>query len=58
MKIERSFVRSESDSKLDFSGNAVDFYAIVNTDRPNQYGEFPGWRLMCMQLSKPWPLSI
>ena len=46
MKIQRSFVQSESDSKLDFSANSVDLYAIVNTDKPNEYGEFPGWRLM------------
>ena len=46
MKLDRSFVASEDESNLNFGGNGADFYSIVNKDQPDQYGEYPGWRLL------------
>ena len=46
MKIDRSFITSEANSKIDYAANGVDYYSIVNKDKPNQYGEYPGYRVM------------
>ena len=45
MKMQREFIKSEDQSQINFAGNGVDFYAVVNKDQPNLYGEYPGWRL-------------
>lgn len=42
MKAKRSFVTEES--SLDWSSNDHTYYAVVNRDSPNRFGEYPGWR--------------
>ena len=55
MKLNRSFITSEDDSKLFWGGNDATMYAVVNKDVPNQYGEYPGYRIMP---SKPLPFCF
>jgi len=45
MKIEKSFITSESDSEITWAPNDAAIYAIVNKDSPNKYGEYPGYRI-------------
>ncbi|KAL9111597.1 MAG: hypothetical protein Q9187_007909 [Circinaria calcarea] len=45
MKLERSFITSEDQGKLDFALNGAVMYSVVNKDAPNEFGEYPGWRL-------------
>lgn len=43
-KLQRQFVESEDDSRLDW--NRVSQYRIVNTDKPNKFGEYRGYRIL------------
>ncbi len=45
MKINRSFVESEDDGKINWAPNAAAGYAVVNKDKPNEFGEYPGFRI-------------
>ncbi|KAK6371693.1 hypothetical protein LTS17_008516 [Exophiala oligosperma] len=45
MKLNRSFIESEDDSKINWSPNLSSFYAVVNRDAPNKYGEYPGFKI-------------
>lgn len=45
MKLNRSFIESEDDSKINWSPNAAAMYAVVNKDTPNRMGEYPGYRI-------------
>lgn len=45
MKIEKSFLKDESESSITWSTNDAAIYAIVNKDSPNKYGEYPGYRI-------------
>jgi primary-amine oxidase len=45
MKLERSFVKSEDRSKIDWAPNSAATYAVVNKDTPNLFGEYPGWKI-------------
>lgn len=46
MKLDRSFITSEDQGKLDWAQNGAVMYSVVNKDSPNKFGEYPGWRLM------------
>ena len=46
MKLKRSFVESEDTSRLNLDGNEATQYRIVNTDKPNKYGEYRGYRIL------------
>ncbi|KAG8532817.1 uncharacterized protein KY384_002695 [Bacidia gigantensis] len=46
MKLDRSFITSENDGKLNWDANNAVFYSIVNKDQPNQYGEYRGYKIM------------
>ena len=46
MKLERSFVASEDQGKIDWSLNGATMYAVVNKDKQNSLGEYPGYRIM------------
>ena len=50
MKLEKSFITSEDHGKLDWVPNAAVMYSVVNKDKPNAYGEYPGWRIMPSKL--------
>jgi primary-amine oxidase len=46
MKIQRSFVESEDESKLFWAPNGATQFSIVNTDKPNAFGEYRGYRIL------------
>ncbi|KAL1876689.1 hypothetical protein Plec18167_005097 [Paecilomyces lecythidis] len=46
MKLERSFVESEDESKLMWPANGGAMYSVVNKDSKNKYGEYRGYRIM------------
>ncbi|KAF2729263.1 amine oxidase catalytic domain-containing protein [Polyplosphaeria fusca] len=41
----RSILATESESAIDFSPNDASVYTFVNTDAPNKYGEYRGYRI-------------
>ncbi|KAI5810568.1 copper amine oxidase [Pyronema omphalodes] len=45
MKLERSLVENEDDGKINWPSNGASIYSIVNLDKPNKYGEYPGYRI-------------
>ncbi|KAK5162859.1 uncharacterized protein LTR77_011116 [Saxophila tyrrhenica] len=49
MKLVRSQIESEDDSRLHWSGNGATQYRIINTDKPNKYGEYRGYRILPSQ---------
>lgn len=46
MKLEREFIESEDTSRLNWGSNAATQYRVVNTDTPNKYGEYRGYRIL------------
>lgn len=62
MKVTRSFLPDESSASIKWAENDAIIYAIVNTDTPNRFGEFPGYRIKRSELSSllslPFPLTI
>jgi primary-amine oxidase len=57
MKAERSFIETEDDSKINWSPNGGAMYAVVNKDKKNKYGEYPGWRIVPCESTSPYCLS-
>ena len=49
MKLVRHEIESENESRLMWSGNGATQYRIVNTDKPNRYGEYRGYRILPSQ---------
>jgi primary-amine oxidase len=45
MKAERTFIETEDDGKMNWSPNGNSIIAVVNKDKKNEYGEYPGWRI-------------
>jgi primary-amine oxidase len=45
MKAERTFIETEDDGKINWSPNGNGIIAVVNKDKKNKYGEYPGWRI-------------
>ncbi|OCL04443.1 amine oxidase catalytic domain-containing protein [Glonium stellatum] len=45
MKLEKSFLESENEGKINWDPNGVFTYTVVNKDRPNQFGEYGGYRI-------------
>lgn len=46
MKLTRSFVESEDDSRLNWDANGQTQFLVVNQDETNQYGEYRGYRVL------------
>jgi primary-amine oxidase len=46
MKAMKSFIATEDDAKINWSANGNAMYAVVNKDAKNQFGEYPGYRIM------------
>ncbi|KAF2646794.1 amine oxidase catalytic domain-containing protein [Massarina eburnea CBS 473.64] len=44
IKLKKSFVSSEAESSINWSGNEAASYSIVSKDSPNRYGEYPGYK--------------
>ncbi|KAH7312423.1 copper amine oxidase [Stachybotrys elegans] len=45
MKVNRSFITNEDQGKINWAPNAAAAYSVVNKDKPNAHGEFPGFRI-------------
>ncbi|KAF4996189.1 hypothetical protein FGRMN_4637 [Fusarium graminum] len=45
MKVNRSYVTSEDDSKITWGKNGATSYAVVNKDKLNKFGEAPGYHI-------------
>ncbi|KAI9168042.1 Membrane primary amine oxidase [Paramyrothecium foliicola] len=45
MKAKRSFIKTENDGKINWAPNAAATYSVVNKDAPNEFGEFPGYKI-------------
>jgi primary-amine oxidase len=45
MKVERAFISNEDQGKINWAPNAATTFAVVNKDTPNQWGEYPGYRI-------------
>ncbi|KAL8381554.1 hypothetical protein RB595_005707 [Gaeumannomyces hyphopodioides] len=45
MKVERSFVANEDQGKINWAPNAAASYSVVNKDKPNENGEYPGYKI-------------
>jgi primary-amine oxidase len=43
--IERSFVESEDDGRMNWSSRGATQYNVINTDRKNRFGEYRGYRI-------------
>lgn len=46
MKLKRSLLTSEDDAKLMYAGNSATQYRVINTNEPNKYGEYRGYRIL------------
>lgn len=46
MKLTRSFVESEDDSRLTWDANSQTQILVVNQDETNEYDEYRGWRIL------------
>jgi primary-amine oxidase len=49
MKLVRSEIASEDESRLFWAQNGQTQYRIVNKDKPNKYGEYRGYRILPSQ---------
>ncbi|KAM0548794.1 hypothetical protein ACHAPJ_009791 [Fusarium lateritium] len=45
MKINRTYIASEHDSKINWAKNGAASYAVVNKDKLNDFGEAPGYSI-------------
>jgi primary-amine oxidase len=45
MKVERSFIDNEDQGKIHWAPNAAAAYAVVNKEKQNELGEYPGFRI-------------
>lgn len=45
MKVDRSFITNEDQGKINWAANSAASYAVVNKDQPNEFGEFPGYKI-------------
>ncbi len=46
MTLDRSFIATEDDGKLNWDANDDIMYAVVNKDAPNKYGEYKSYKIM------------
>ncbi|RPA84961.1 copper amine oxidase [Ascobolus immersus RN42] len=46
MALERHEVLTEDDGKINWAPNGAGIYTVINKDEPNQWGEYPGYRIM------------
>lgn len=45
MKADRSFITNEKQGKINWAPNAAASYAVVNKEKKNEFGEYPGFRV-------------
>lgn len=46
MQLQRSIISSENEGRFNWDGNAATQVLVVNTDAPNQWGEYRGYRVL------------
>ncbi len=46
MTLDRSFITSEDQGKLNWDVNNGVMYSVVNKDAVNKFGEYRGWKIM------------
>jgi primary-amine oxidase len=46
MQIERTFVKNEDQARFNWAPNSATQVLVVNKDKPNKFGEYPGWRVI------------
>jgi len=46
MQIQRRILANEDESRLTYDGNGATQYRVVNTDKPNKYGQYRGYRIL------------
>jgi len=46
MTLDRSFITTEDDGKLNWDANDDVMYTVVNKDAPNKYGEYKSYKIM------------
>lgn len=45
MKLDKKYLESEDDSKIDYGANAQTMFVVVNKDSVNKFGEERGYRI-------------
>jgi primary-amine oxidase len=45
MKLDKKYLESEDDSKIDYEPNGQTMYVVVNKDSVNKFGEERGYRI-------------
>lgn len=45
MKVEKKYLKSEDDGKIDYAHNGQTMYVVVNKDSVNKFGEERGYRI-------------
>lgn len=45
MMLERSFLENEDSARFNWGSDLAKQVLVVNTDKPNQFGEYPGYRI-------------
>ena len=45
MTLERTFIETEDDSKLNWDANNAIMYSVVNKDQVNKYGEYRSYKI-------------
>lgn len=55
MTLEKSFIASEDEGKINWDANDDVMYAVVNKDAPNKYGEYKSYKIMPGESSNPTP---
>ncbi|KAI9155126.1 Membrane primary amine oxidase [Paramyrothecium foliicola] len=45
MKVKRDFIANEDQGKINWAANSAAAYSVVNKDKENEFGEFPGYRI-------------
>ena len=58
MTLDRSFITTEDDGKLNWDANDDVMYTVVNKDAPNKYGEYKSYKIMPGESSNPPPINI
>lgn len=46
MKLERSFLENEDSARFNWGPDEAKQVIVVNKDQPNEFGEYPGYRIM------------
>lgn len=52
MKLRKSFIEKQDDSRLNFSENSLTQIIIINLDETNKFGEKRGYRVFDIQFTK------